>query len=161
VRNMFGIRSRTSRTPSILRKANKVMKWFLAVPDDPELKTWSSRRRGFQDSKLEGASSNLQRRATNATSSHPSRSTTLRTGARHDQQEDGGVPLSPNQQKVFHFAPSPPVMAQALRQPSFETLGFCSQATSAPGKAGKMNYDQSVVSSEAGWPTQSQVGGGR
>jgi hypothetical protein len=145
----------------MLRKANKVMKWFLAVPDDPALKTWSSRRRGLPYSKLDGASSNLQRRATNATSSHPSRSSALRTGTRNHEQEEGGVPLSPDQHSVFHFAHSPPVMGQALYQPSSETLGLSSQATSAPVKAGKMSYEQSVASSGAGWPTQSQVGGGR
>ncbi|KAJ4357915.1 uncharacterized protein N0V89_002492 [Didymosphaeria variabile] len=161
VRNMFGVRAKTSTTPSILRKANKVMKWFLAVPDDPKLKTWSSRRRGLQYSKLDAAPSSLQRRATNATSSQPSRSTTLNARNRYHRQEEGGILLSPKQHRQLHFAPNPLVNAQALRQPSFATLGYSSQATSAQGKAEKVDNGPSVASSETGWPTQSQAGGGR
>ena len=158
---MFGIRSKTSRTPSFFRKANKVMKWFLAVPDDPELKTWSSRRRRHQYSKLDAVSSSLQRQPTNATSSRspPSQPTTGHGRTPYSQQKEEGTPRSPDHRKDFHLAPNPPVRMQALQQPSFETLGYGSQATSAPIKAGKTNYGQSAASSETGWPTQSRAGG--
>lgn len=166
---MFGLQREMSRTPTVLKTVNKAMKWLLAVPNDPELKTWSSRKREVQFSKL--ASSGLVRRATNATNLRPSRSTTVKTDMRQGQQEGGSMPRSPAPLRQFHFAPSPQVVERATRQPSFDTLGYSSQGTFAPVKGGKVHSGQSeavsemewpaqtAASSQSGWPTQSQVGG--
>ncbi|KAF1973187.1 hypothetical protein BU23DRAFT_640909 [Bimuria novae-zelandiae CBS 107.79] len=115
VRNLFGVQPKPSRTPSIFRKANKVMKWVLAVPDDPELKTHSSRKQSFQYSKLDAAPSNLQRDPTNTTTPQPGSSRSQPTPLvaqnqyRRLKQED--VPFSPDEHRRFHFAPTPPVHA--------------------------------------------------
>lgn len=170
---MFGIRPKTSRAPSILRKANKVMKWVLAVPDDPALKTWSSRRSGPGYSRLDVASSKLQNqnRPGNTTSSRSPGIQVQRmaTSDGEPRQQEGGIAPSPepntnsNPHRHFHFAPSPPppppANAHVWHQAGFETQGRSSQSSPVQGKTGKMDYGQSAASSETGWPTQSQMNG--
>ena len=163
LRNLFGVRSKpSSGMPRILRKTNKVMKWILAVPDDPDLKTHSSRRQKLSYSKLDMGASNFQRSATRAdvagTGPSRSRPTPLIAASQHTRQRVEDRPLSPETRR-FHFAPSPFVHTNALHQRSVETLGVNSQAVSEQVKAGKMGYGPSVTSSETRWPTQSQVDG--
>lgn len=167
IKNMFGLQPRPSRTPAMLKRANKMMKWILAVPDDPDLKTNSSRRQRIPYSELDPAI--LQRRLTGGSDSRagPCRARPTRPAvadaygkARQESVPRSSVSRDDNRPGPFHFAPTPAVHAMGLGQVSHETLRSTSQATSEQAKAWKTRSGASEASSETGWPTQSQVGRG-
>ena len=158
IKNLFGMQTKPSKAPSFLRKTNKVVKWILAVPDDPELKTHSSRKPKFSLSKPNTVFPSFRR---NRTSMRESR----RAGSSHNHgpeaQQSGArdmAALSPNGRRRFHFAPVHAIHGKTMHQVSFETLGDNSEAVFGQVKVGKMSYKPSVASSETAWPTQSQAG---
>lgn len=159
IENLFGTQAKPSKALSFLRKTNKVMKWILAVPDDPDLKTHSSRRPRASFSKTKAVLSNPRRNWTDVTEAARAGPFRVHMPEMQHDREQEGAPRALDARRQFHFAPVPAVRGKVMHQESVETLGDSSQGMFGTIKAGKVSYKPSMASSETGWPTQSQAGG--
>ncbi|KAJ4294620.1 hypothetical protein N0V90_008311 [Kalmusia sp. IMI 367209] len=149
---MLGTQSSSSRTPYIIRKLNKVMKWILAVPDDPEAKTFSSRKHGPQFSSLGVGSSSLQRKVTDPPGSRAAPSSVWnRPGQRvpYDHQAKS---------EQLYFAPGKTFHAHMLQQSSFRSRAEALESTLGQTRRhNQRKQASSTASSQTGWPHLSQA----
>jgi len=134
-----------SKTPLVFRKLGKAVKWVLAVPDDPETKTFSRRKRSMGS----GGGLRLERNTTNATRSGSQRS------PRRSQSVD-----SPRRRRPIETGPLRNA-GRAVRGVSSLIRGNktgLAEITKRPHPQHEAEQEVLVEPSGAGWPTLSQAG---